>query len=127
MKPPFSYFGGKQTMGPRIVEMMPPHDCYVEPFFGSGAILLARPEDHVGRIETINDIDGYVANFWRAVKADPEAVAVAADNPVNELDLTARHLWLVNEGRARIARRTAPRTAPRRRRQPHASRAPPPT
>ncbi len=43
-------------------------------------------------------------NFWRALQHDPDAVAEAADWPVNETDLTARHIWLVNEGRERLAR-----------------------
>ena len=68
---------------------------YVEPFFGSGAILLSRPADHVGSIETVNDLDSMIANFWRAVRADPDAVAEAADWIIHETDLHARHLWLV--------------------------------
>jgi hypothetical protein len=67
---------------------------YVEPFFGSGAMLLGRPGGASG-IETVNDKDGMVANFWRAVAADPEAVAHHADWPVNENDQHARHIWLV--------------------------------
>ena len=46
------------------------------------------------RIETANDKDGLVCNFWRAVQHDPEAVAHWADWPVNECDLHARHVWL---------------------------------
>ena len=76
---------------------------YVEPFFGSGAVMFLRPGG-AGHIETVNDADGFVANFWRALAADPEAVAVAADNPVNEADLHARHLWLLGQ-RARITER----------------------
>lgn len=45
--------------------------------------------------ETVNDKDGYVSNFWRAVQVDPETVARWADWPVNENDLHARHSWLV--------------------------------
>lgn len=78
-------------------------DNYVEPFFGSGAVLLGRPAEHTGRVETVNDKDRYLANFWRALQADPDAVAHYADWPVNEADLEARHLWLVNEGLARMA------------------------
>ena len=52
----------------------------------------------------MNDADCLIANFWRAVKADPEAVAEAADWPVLEADLHARHLWLVNQGK-RLAER----------------------
>ena len=66
---------------------------YVEPFAGSLAVLLARPTEP--RIETVNDLDCHIANFWRAVQSDPDAVAKWCDWPVNEADLHARHLWLV--------------------------------
>jgi hypothetical protein len=66
---------------------------YVEPFAGSLAVLLARP--HEPKVETVNDKDAFLANFWRAVQADPDAVADYADWPVNEADLHARHRWLV--------------------------------
>lgn len=62
---------------------------YVEPFCGSAAVLLARPQPF-GGAETINDADCFVANFYRAVKADAGAVAEHADWPVNEADLVAR-------------------------------------
>lgn len=76
---------------------------YVEPFFGSGAVLLGRPQPFEGT-ETINDMDGFVCNFWRAVQAEPEAVARFADWPVNELDLHARHKWLVNTAKQQVER-----------------------
>jgi hypothetical protein len=80
---------------------------YVEPFFGSGAVLLNRPTD--AKIETVNDKDAMLANFWRALQADSQAVAEWADWPVNEADLHARHLWLVTEGKAITERlRTEP-------------------
>jgi hypothetical protein len=44
---------------------------YVEPFAGSLAVLLARPTPP--RVETVNDKDCYLANFWRALQHDPEA------------------------------------------------------
>ena len=71
-------------------------DCYVEPFFGSGACLFLRP-DGPGKVETVNDADGLLANFWRALQRDPDAVAMHADYPVHETELHARHLWLVGE------------------------------
>ena len=55
-------------------------------------MLLLRPTP--AKVETINDVDHFVTNFWRAIQHDPEAVATAADNPVNEADLHARHHWL---------------------------------
>lgn len=104
LKAPFPYFGGKSVVAPLVWERLGDVPNYVEPFFGSGAVLLARPHDP--RTETVNDADGYLANFWRAVQVAPEAVARYADWPVNECDLHARHLWLVNEGRRRVTRLT---------------------
>ena len=68
----------------------------VDPFFGSGAVLLGRPQPFSGP-ETVNDKDGFLCNFWRAVAADPEAVAHWADWPVNESDQHAVHAWLVGQ------------------------------
>ena len=79
---------------------------YVEPFFGSGAVLLGRPTD--AGIETINDLDCMVANFWRALQKDPDAVAYHADNPVNEADQHARHLWLCSQAEFRERMKTDP-------------------
>jgi len=67
---------------------------YVEPFAGSLAVLLDGPTD---LIRTVNDKDGYIANFWRAIQADPDGMAQYADWPVNENDIHARHIWLVNQ------------------------------
>lgn len=103
IKSPFPYFGGKSKIAPLIWQYLGNVDNYVEPFFGSGAVLLGRPEYHTGVTETVNDIDNYLANFWRAVQAAPDEVAKYADWPVNECDLFARHIWLVNDGRERIA------------------------
>ena len=73
----------------------------VEPFLGSAAVLLARPPFEGNRIETVNDADGHVANFWRALQADPDAVAYYADWPVSELDMQARGTWLYYRPSAR--------------------------
>lgn len=94
MQSPFVWFGGKRSVAHIVWEALGNVEHFVEPFFGSGAVLLNRP--HNPRCETVNDADGLLANFWRAVSLDPEAVAHHAANPVNEADLHARHLWLVN-------------------------------
>ncbi len=95
MRAPFPWFGGKSRVAELVWERFGNTPNYVEPFFGSGAVLLARP--HQAKIETINDRDCFVANFWRALQADPDAVARHADNPVNEADQHARHLWLITQ------------------------------
>ena len=94
LQAPFPYFGGKRKAADTVWPAFGRVDNYVEPFAGSAAMLLAAPPD-AARIETINDFDGFVANFWRAIAHDPDAVAHAADWPVNEVDLMARHSWLV--------------------------------
>ncbi|MFC1588561.1 DNA adenine methylase, partial [Planctomycetota bacterium] len=96
LKAPFPYFGGKSRVAAAVWARFGDPKNYVEPFFGSGAILLARPTPP--RIETVNDLDCYLANFWRAIQADPEQVAAWADTPVNEAELYSRHQWLVAQG-----------------------------
>lgn len=94
MDAPFPWYGGKARVAPLVWRRFGQVQNYVEPFFGSGAVLLGRPQPISGT-ETVNDLDGFIANFWRAVAADPEAVARYADWPINENDLHARHAWLV--------------------------------
>src|SRR3954463_13930337 len=96
LKAPFPYFGGKSRVAPIIWERFGEVRNYVEPFAGSLAVLLGRPTPFAGT-ETVNDKCGLIANFWRALRADPDAVARHADWPVNENDATARHAWLVGE------------------------------
>jgi site-specific DNA-adenine methylase len=86
--------GGKSRVAKEVWRRFGDVPNFVEPFFGSGAILLGRPAFDGNRIETVNDLDGHLANFWRALRADPDAVAYHADWPVSELDLHARGDWL---------------------------------
>jgi hypothetical protein len=93
LKAPFWGFGGKARAAAIVWPRLGPVANYIEPFCNTAAMLLKRPDEP--RIETINDVNCYVANFWRAIQRDPEAVAAYADGPVNEVDLHARHRWLV--------------------------------
>lgn len=92
---PFPWFGGKANACETVWAAFGVVDNYVEPFAGSAAMLLGAPDGK--RVETINDADGFVANFWRAVAHDAESVAAHADWPTNETDLFARHSWLVRQ------------------------------
>lgn len=94
LKAPFPWFGGKSRAAELIWSRLGNPRHYIEPFAGSLAVLLRRPHEEPG-IETVNDLDCYLANFWRAVAAVPGEVAYYADDPVNEADLHARHAWLV--------------------------------
>ena len=92
---PFPYFGGKRDVAALVWERFGKVATYVEPFFGSGAVLLGAPPSEE-RLETVNDLDGFLINFWRAVQHNPVAVAQWADDIQSEADLSARHLWLLD-------------------------------
>ena len=93
LKSPFPYFGGKSRLAPVVWEKFGIVDRYIEPFFGSGAVLLANPNP--AKMEVVCDTNGFICNFYRAVKADPEQTAHYADYPTIHQDLTARHKWLM--------------------------------
>ena len=101
LKAPWPYPGGKSKIAPVVWQRFGDVPNLVEPFLGSAAVLLARPPFEGKRIETVNDADGHVANFWRAIQADPDAVAYYADWPVSELDMQARGTWLYYRPSAR--------------------------
>ena len=106
MKAPFPWFGGKSRVAHLVWDRFGDVRNYVEPFAGSLAVLLGRPTEP--KIETVNDLDCWIANFWRALQHDPEHLARFADWPVNEADLHARHLWLVKQTDFRERMKTDP-------------------
>lgn len=68
---PLKWHGGKHYLSKRIIELMPPHLHYVEPFFGGGSVLLQKPAELIeGHSEVVNDIDGELTVFWRVLKSD---------------------------------------------------------
>lgn len=72
MKPILRYFGAKWAMASWIIDRLPAHVCYVEPFGGSAAVLLTKqPSRH----EVLNDIDGDVVTFFRVLRTQPEELA----------------------------------------------------
>lgn len=95
MKAPFHWFGAKRTVVDDVWQRFGTPKQYIEPFCGSAAVLLAAPAP--ASLEVIGDMNGFVANFWRAVKHQPEKVAEWADYPVSHVDLGARHIWLMEQ------------------------------
>ena len=89
---PFPWYGGKRRWADRVLLRFGHIDVYSEPFAGSLAVLLASPPH---KREVVCDTDGGICNFWRALAADPDAVAHWADYPTIHDDLTARHRYLV--------------------------------
>ena len=103
---PFPYFGGKRRIAPLVWRALGDTPNFVEPFAGSLAVLLGRP--HAPHVETVNDVDCFVVNFFRALAADPEGVARWCDWPVTEPDVNARHQWLVDSVEFRERMNTDP-------------------
>jgi DNA adenine methylase len=109
LKAPFPWFGGKSRASAIIWDRFGDVPNYVEPFAGSLAVLLKRPNyDPFKHTETVNDLDCLISNFWRALQHDPESVAKFADSPVNECDLHAKHRWLINQADFREQMKTDP-------------------
>lgn len=71
LRPPFPYYGGKAHLAATIVDLLGPHRVYAEPYAGSAAVLLAKPP---ARHETINDLDGTIATFYRVLRDQPDAL-----------------------------------------------------
>jgi len=112
---PFAYYGGKVGLAPRIIELMPAHRVYMEPFFGSGAVLFAKPQS---RFEIVNDIDRNVVTFFEVLRtrfdelehvcsltphSRSEYVAADLAEEVDDLE-RARRFWVrVNQSFAKTA------------------------
>lgn len=72
MKCVLKYPGAKNRIAPWICDYIPEHQVYLEPFFGSGAVFFNKIP---ARIETLNDLDGNVVNYFRIIREQPEELA----------------------------------------------------
>ena len=68
------YPGAKWGVAPWVISHFPEHRSYLEPFFGSGAVLFTKSRS---AIETVNDIDGDVVNLFDWLRKDPARLAHA--------------------------------------------------
>lgn len=76
IKAPISYYGGKQRLASFITTLIPPHNVYVEPFFGGGAVFWAK---NPSISEVINDLNDSLINFYRVLKYRYDELAEMLD------------------------------------------------
>ena len=65
MNSPIKWVGGKSKLAPKLINLFPRHEGYVEVFAGSGAVLFAKSRS---KWEVLNDFDSNLVNFWTVVK-----------------------------------------------------------
>ncbi len=74
--PTLKWPGSKWNIAEWIIGHMPQHDCYIEPYFGSGAVFFNKEPSNV---EMLNDRDGELVNFFRVVRDKPHELAAALE------------------------------------------------
>lgn len=114
LKPPITYLGAKTRIAPKVVNLLPVHTHYIEPFAGSLAVLLAKEPSTA---ETVSDIDGDLMAFWEVLRDQPDELTRACAltphsrgeyyrslEPLNDLPPVerARRVWVrINQGSSR--------------------------
>ena len=76
MKTVLKYPGAKNRIANWICSFIPEHSMYLEPYAGSLAVLFNKPRSH---IETVNDINEDVVNFFRVLRDYPEKLRIAIE------------------------------------------------
>lgn len=72
MRPVLKYPGSKWNIAGKLASLVPEHHSYLEPYFGSGALLFHKPPS---AIETVNDLDSEVVNIFRCIQKDSERLS----------------------------------------------------
>lgn len=85
MKPPLTYYGGKQRMLGHILPLIPKHQLYCEPFCGGAAVFWAKPP---APIEVLNDSNRMIINFYNVLATRPDELGVMIRSTLH-----SRHLF----------------------------------
>jgi len=72
MKTVLKYPGSKWRIADNIINLIPEHHTYIEPYFGSGAVFFNKQPSN---IEMINDLDYDVCNLFNCIQEDSEKLA----------------------------------------------------
>ncbi|MCP4107470.1 MAG: DNA adenine methylase, partial [Desulfobacteraceae bacterium] len=65
MKSPLPYIGGKSKLAQTIIDMIPKHVTYCEPFAGAAWVFFKKEPT---RYEIINDLDSELIAFYRVLQ-----------------------------------------------------------
>lgn len=65
MNSPIKWVGGKSKLAPKLINMFPRHEGFVEVFGGSASVLFAKTRV---KWEVLNDFNSDLMNFWKVVK-----------------------------------------------------------
>jgi site-specific DNA-adenine methylase len=91
---PIPYFGNKKYIAGVVWELLGDVRYYIEPFAGILGCLLYRPKEHEKFCETVNDLNGYLVNMWRAIQLKPLETAHYSADMVSEMDYHAKWYYL---------------------------------
>ena len=72
MRSVLKYPGSKWNIARSLVDLIPEHHSYVEPYFGSGAVFFSKPYSD---IETINDLDSDITNLFKCIQTESDYLA----------------------------------------------------
>lgn len=92
---PFPTFGNKRAAASHIWRRFGRLGSYIEPFAGTASVAILSPYGAV-RHEVLNDLNGYICNFFRSLRDYPARTAAAADRPTSQIDLSAAAAELVD-------------------------------
>lgn len=95
---PLKWHGGKSYLANRIIELMPKHTHYVEPFFGGGAVLFAKPCEGVS--EVVNDLNRSLIGFWKVLQDErmfAKMVRILEAVPFSSLEHSYATYWDKND------------------------------
>lgn len=96
LRAPIVGLGNKYQAFKLIWQRLGTGGTYIEPFAYTASTALSNPAPHLLSKEIINDHNGFVTNFWRAIKHDYERTAFYADMPLSHLDFVASERRLLH-------------------------------
>lgn len=84
----FPYPGGKSKYADWIISYFPKHSSYIEPFGGSGAVLLNKQRS---KQEVFNDLNGDIIQFFETVRDSTEELIKWVENTPYSRELYERY------------------------------------